>query len=275
MLKFGWRKELADFRDLTADSPEIKTILDKSDRLKATKAGLPLTMDLRPWCSPIEDQGNLGSCTANAGVGLLEYYQKRAFGKYLNASRLFLYKATRDLEGFNGDTGAYLRDVMKALVLFGVPPESYWPYDISKFDTEPSAFLYALANNYKSIKYYRLDPAGTLPGNTLINIKTQVAAGLPCMFGFTVYSSISYAAEIPFPTRNDSVLGGHAICCVGYDDNKTIGSQKGAMLIRNSWGTSWGNQGYGWLPYAYVTYGLASDFWTLVQANFVDTDLFK
>lgn len=275
MFKFGWRKDLPDVRDLTSDSPDIKTILDRSVPLKAARTTLPPTANLMAWCSPVEDQGDLGSCTANAGVALIEYYQKRAFGKYLNASRLFLYKATRNLEGFSGDTGAYLRDTMKALVLFGVPPESYWAYDVSKYDEEPSAFLYSMANNYKSVKYYRLDPAGTPLPTVLTNIKTQVAAGLPSMFGFTVYSSISNLAEIPYPTRGDSVLGGHAICCVGYDDTKVIGAQKGALLIRNSWGKGWGNQGYGWLPYAYVTSGLASDFWTLVQATFVDTDLFK
>ena len=275
MFKFGWKKDLPDFRDYSLESPEIKSILDKSVPIKAVKATPPVTADLRPWCSPIEDQGQLGSCTANAGMGLIEYFEKRAYGKYIDGSRLFLYKATRDLDGVTGDTGAYLRDVMKALVLFGIPPESYWPYNIAKFDVEPTAFLYSLAQNYKAVKYFRLDPAGTPLPTVLSNIKTQVAAGLPSMFGFTVYSSISNAAEIPFPTKSETVLGGHAICCVGYDDNKVIGTQKGALLIRNSWGTTWGAQGYGWLPYAYVLQGLATDFWTLVQANFVDTDLFR
>lgn len=275
MFKFGWKRDLPDLRDLTIESPEIKTIIDKSDKVKAARARLPLTMDLKSWCAPIENQGDLGSCTANAGVGLLEYYEKRAFGKYINASRLFLYKTTRNLMGVTGDYGAYLRDTMKAMVLFGVPPESHWAYNVSTFDDEPNAFLYSLAGNYKSLKYFKLDPAGTSPATLLNNIKTQIAAGLPSMFGFTVYSSISNSPEIPFPTRGEYVLGGHAVCCVGYDDNKAVGTQKGALLIRNSWGTSWGNQGYGWLPYTYVTQGLAVDFWSLTQANFVDTDLFK
>lgn len=275
MFKFGWRKDLPDFRDFTIDSTVIKDIIDKSNKIKATKVSLPVSIDLRSYCSPIEDQGNLGSCTANAGVGLLEYYERRAFGKYLNASRLFLYKTTRNLMGITGDHGAYLRDTIKAMTMFGVPPESYWSYNINAFDNEPSSFVYSLANNYKSIKYFRLDPAGTSYSTVLTNVKTQAAAGLPCMFGFTVYSNISNAGEIPFPSRGDSVLGGHAVCCVGYDDNKVIGSQKGALLIRNSWGNSWGYSGYGWLPYSYITQGLASDFWSLTQASFVDTDLFK
>ena len=81
--------------------------------------------------------------------------------------------------------------------------------------------------------------------------------------------------EIPFPTAGDTVQGGHAVLAVGYDDAKKIGSAKGALLIRNSWGTGWGAEGYGWLPYDYVLKGLANDFWSLVQADFVDTDLFK
>ena len=177
--------------------------------------------------------------------------------------------------GVTGVYGAYLRDTMKAMVLFGVPPESYWAYDTAKFDDEPTAFLYSLASNYKSIKYFKLDPPGTPPATVLSNIKTQIAAGFPSMFGFTVYSSISNAAEIPFPVKGNTILGGHAILAVGFDDNKLIGTQKGALLIRNSWGTSWGSSGYGWLPFAYVLQGLAVDFWTLVQSSFVDTDLFK
>jgi C1A family cysteine protease len=210
---------------------------------------------------------------------MLEYYQRRAFGKHIDASRLFLYKVTRNLLGWNGDTGAYLRDTMKALVMCGVPPEHYWPYDIAKYDEEPTAFLYALGDNYEAVKYYRLDPAGTTRAQRLEAIKANLAAGLPSMFGFTVYSSIPASGdgkgEIPYPTTGDTVQGGHAVLAVGYDDARKIGTAKGALLIRNSWGTAWGAAGYGWLPYAYVLKGLANDFWALVQADFVDTDLFK
>lgn len=241
--------------------------------LEAVKSGT--SVNLRPWCSPVEDQGNLGSCTANACVGLVEYYQNRAFGKYLNASRLFVYKATRNLLGFTGDSGAYLRSTMKALTLFGVPPEQYWAYNVSKFDTEPPAFAYAFADNYKAIKYYRLDNVGMTPDQVLASVKTKIAAGLPCAFGFSVYSSISNSPDIPFPKARDTLLGGHAVCAVGFDVSRKIGSDTGALLIRNSWGTSWGDQGYGWLPFTYVTRGLSSDFWNLIQESFVDTDIFK
>jgi C1A family cysteine protease len=110
-------------------------------------------------------------------------------------------------------------------------------------------------------------------------VKTKLAGRLPSMFGFTVYSSIpgigAGTGDIPFPQAGDKVEGGHAVMTVGYDDAKKIGAKTGALLIRNSWGTKWGEQGYGWLPYAYVESGLAVDFWSLVRAEFVDSDLFK
>jgi C1A family cysteine protease len=278
-LGMGWQRDLPDFRDHTAQADEVAQILAKSKPLRAAVKKAPASVDLRQWCSPIENQGSLGSCTANAGVGLLEYFERRAFGKHLDGSRLFLYKATRNLLGWTGDQGAYLRSTMKAMVLFGVPPEAYWAYKVTKFDDEPPAYCYAFAQNYKALKYYRLDPPATPTSQLLAAIKTNLAAGLPSMFGFTVYSSIPPVGdgkgEIPFPKKGDTVEGGHAIVAVGYDDAKAIGKTKGALLIRNSWGTNWGVQGYGWLPYAYVESGLAVDFWSLVQADFVDTDLFK
>lgn len=274
----GYLRDLPDIRDLTPASDKVEAILKKSKALKAAVKAAPAAVDLRAWCSPIEDQKSLGSCTAHAGVGLLEYYQRRAFGKHVDASRLFLYKVTRNLLGWKGDTGAYLRTTMKALVMTGVPPEQYWPYVMSKYEEEPGAFLYALGSRYDAIKYYRLDPAGTAPTAVLASVKTYLAAGLPSMFGFTVYSSIPGSGdgkgEIPFPKAGDKVEGGHAVMTVGYDDAKKIGSTKGALLIRNSWGTGWGAAGYGWLPYEYVLRGLANDFWSLVQAEFVDTALF-
>ena len=156
---------------------------------------------MRAWCSPVEDQGSLGSCTAQAGAGVVEYYENRAFGKYIDASRLFLYKVTRNLLHWTGDTGAFLRSTMGALVLFGAPPEEYWPYEISDFDIEPTAFCYAFAQNYQTIKYFRHDPPGTAKNILLNRIKSYLAAGHPSMFGFTVYSSISQANKTGYLTR--------------------------------------------------------------------------
>ena len=146
--RMGWRPDLPDLRDYTFEHDNIKPMLEKMGIVESVKK-LPDTADLRKWCSPVEDQKNLGSCTANAGVGLVEYFERKAFGKHIDASRLFLYKTTRRLMGLKGDSGADLRSTMAALVLFGVPPERYWPYTdkTPDFDKEPDTFCYACAEN--------------------------------------------------------------------------------------------------------------------------------
>ncbi len=283
-LAMGWLRDYPDMRDYTPEHDSIAPVLKKTRARKPTKKGGAPTADLRPWCPPIEDQGSLGSCTANAGVGLLEYFERRAFGKHIDASRLFLYKVTRSLLHWTGDTGAFLRSTMGGMALFGVPPEEYWPYKEAQFDAEPPAFCYSFAQNYHALKYYRLDPSGTTADALLGSIKTNLAAGLPSMFGFTVYNSIGQAAStgmIPFPASGERVAGGHAVCAMGYDDSLKIQNSspggiqtKGALLIRNSWGTGWGLAGYGWLPYDYVLSGLAVDWWSLLKSEWIDTGNF-
>jgi C1A family cysteine protease len=282
----GWLPDYPDFRDYTAgEKGPVKPLLAKVGVAKRAKANLPASADLRSWCSPVENQESLGSCTANAAAGLIEYFERRAFGKHLDASRLFLYKATRNMLHWTGDTGAFLRSTMGALVLFGVPPEEYWPYTVAAFDQEPPAFCYAFAQNYQAISYYRLDPPGTAPSSLVNAIKTNLAGGLPSIFGFTVYGSYTQAATtglMPYPTPGEKIVGGHAVLAVGYDDKLKIKNTnpngietKGALLIRNSWGTGWGSGGYGWLPYDYVLKGLAVDWWSLIKSEWVDTGAFK
>ncbi len=294
----GWLPDYPDFRDYTEETEEIKTILKSSKSAKSGQAAkknkkssaitaskLPASVDLRQWCSPIEDQGDLGSCTAQAGAGVIEYYERKAFGRHTDTSRLFLYKTTRNLMKAKGDTGGYLRTTIGAMVLFGVPPEEYWPYtdDEKKFDKEPNAFTYAFAANFQTIKYFRHDPPDRTPAKVLTQLKTYLAKGHPAMYGFTVYNSIDQAEEtgrIPYPSKKERIEGGHAIVAVGYndkikiknthDDKETIG----ALLIRNSWGKSWGEEGYGWLPYDYVRKGLAEDFWSILKKEWIDTDAF-
>ncbi len=301
--KLGWLPDLPDYRDhdMETDSvprhllrlnrhQTVKGMMGQIERQSSTAAGrtlsapaLPASVDLRRWCSPIEDQGQLGSCTAHSAAALIEYYERRAFGSHIDISRLFLYKVTRNLLNWTSDTGAYLRTTMEAMVLFGVPPEEYFPYDPANVDVEPSAFCYSFAQNYQTLSYFRLDAARTTRPALLKQIKTNLTNGIPAMFGFTVFNSIGSAAKtgrIPFPVKTDRREGGHAVAAVGYDDDLVIRhpfsdlEMKGAILIRNSWSKEWGEEGYGWLPYEYVLHHLAVDWWTVLKQEWVDTNQF-
>lgn len=278
--KMGWLPDYPDIHDYSSAHKLIKPLL-----AKVRGNALPDMVNLMEWCPPIEDQRGLGSCTAQAGIALVEYYQKRAFGDYIDGSRLFLYKTTRNLIHFVGDTGAYLRSTMGALVLFGVPPEEYYPYTDKKpdFDREPPAFCYAFAQNYQAIKYFRIDVPGRTTVDHLQQTKIFLANGFPQMFGFTVYSSIRDVGgdgKIFYP-YNERAIGGHALVIVGYNDSMAIENPRGgettigAYLVRNSWGNGWGQGGYGWLPYKYVLSGLARDFWAIIKNEWIETKNFR
>ena len=299
----GWIPDVPTINDYTLDTESVTHLIAKTSLARRVVdtmgAGMPRStvdkggtvavaapaaaptalaaqVDLRQFCSLIEDQGQYGSCTANAAVALVEYFEKRAFNKYIDASRMFVWKTTHDLMGISGNTGAYIRTTMEALVLFGTPPEAFWSYDAQHFDIEPTAFCYAFADNYKAIQYVRLDPATLTPAQVLENVRMMLNSGFPAMFGLPVYPEFDHPVQgkVAFPAPTSRSRGGHAICAVGYDDDLMIGPDKGALLVRNSWGKTWGLDGYGWLSYKYVTAGLTADWWTLIKEKWVDTGRF-
>jgi C1A family cysteine protease len=281
----GWLPPMPDLRDYSADEPAIKAMAKKLGIHATAEKPIPDKMDLRKWCSPIENQLTIGSCSAHAGTAMVEYFQKRANGTYIPSSRLFLYKTTRNLMQVTGDTGAWLRSVMGALALCGVAPEKFWPYKIEDYDKEPPAFLYAIADNYEALKYFCHDATKSKigPDAVLASVKKYLAAGIPSMFGIWGFNSINNTdvkGGIPYPCPGESAQWGHAIATVGYDDTKKIKNTQcgaettGALLIRNSWGKEWGEDGYGWLPYEYVLNKLAIDFWSILGMEWIDTKNF-
>lgn len=270
----GWLRDNPDHRDHIAGAHDFINDFHRRSALPLLDGKLPAEVDLSEYCSPIEYQGTLGSCTAHTGTALLEYFENRAYGAYTRASRLFLYKAARDLAQATGDVGAQLRTIMKAMVQFGIPPEQYWPYVIEEFDKEPTAFCYSYAANFKSIVYYRLD-ANDVTGQDLVDqIKRYLASGYPSMFGFSLYNRGNDKGEFAYPGPKQKLIGGHALVNVGYDDSRSIDDEVGAFKVRNSWGTDWGDKGYGWLPYKYAAAGLAADFWSLLRAEYLDEGAF-
>lgn len=264
----GWMRDLPDHRDYIIDQhPDTAGWFNPTDRAGVpdlVRADPPPVVDLTQWCSPIEDQGRLGSCTAQAVIGICEFLQRRRGGMHIDASRLFNYKVARNMMGWVGDTGMYIRVSMQSLNVFGVPPERYWPHVVADFDQEPPAFVYSYAQRFRAINYYRLDRSGRSGEELAAMVKRVLVYRYPVVFGFMVYSYGNEDGEFPMPDPGQRPYGGHAVVAVGYDDTRVIGDSVGALKIRNSWGTDWGQDGYGWLPYDYVVRGLSADFWVLI-----------
>lgn len=246
--KYHWVRDVPDTRDHLYVPPQLTT-------------SPPAIVDLRSNCSAIEDQGNLGSCTGNAIAGIVEYLCRRA-RKTTVVSRLFIYYQERVLEGtVNYDNGAYIRDGIKACNQTGVPTEALWPYDINKFAYRPTQAAYTNAATRKAVAYQKCA--------NFAAVKAAMVQGYPVVVGFDVYSSFesgswwlpSGSGMMPYPnTRTESLLGGHAVALVGYDDSKS------AFIARNSWGTSWGKSGYFYMPYQVIqNTSMSSDFWIITS----------
>jgi C1A family cysteine protease len=224
---------------------------------------MPSTVSLRQQMPPVYDQGQLGSCTANSVGAVLEFNELRQKeGDAATPSRLFIYYNERAMEGtIAQDSGAEIRDGIKSVAQLGAPPETLWPYDITKFARKPPAAAYRAGVKHQAIRYARVSQA-------TIAIQSVLAAGFPISFGFTVYESfesdVGANGVVPMPQPDEKTLGGHAVVAVGY---KTIRGQL-YFECRNSWGPGWADQGYFWMPASYITSAsLARDFWVIEQVE--------
>jgi C1A family cysteine protease len=247
--RYGWRP----------DSPDMRDYLLAVEPAKA----LPRTISLRAQMPPVYDQGQLGSCTANSIGAILEFNElKQGEDGAATPSRLFIYYNERAMEGtVTQDSGAEIRDGIKSVAQLGAPPETDWPYVITKFARKPPARAYKDALKHEAIRYARVP-------QTEMGIQNVLAAGYPISFGFTVYESFESDVDskgvVPMPQPGETVMGGHAVVAVGY---KHI---KGQLYFecRNSWGPDWADHGYFWLPASYATStSLARDFWVIEQVE--------
>jgi C1A family cysteine protease len=263
---FGWLRDLPDPRDVAPDDPVAQSLYRG---LKPASPGKAKKVDWSEYFLPVRDQLGLNACSTHACAGLAEYFERRSSGVATEGSRLFLYQSARRLARGAGASEADLRTTLKALARFGLPPERLWPYHPERVHAEPDPFLYAYSRDYQSLIYIRLDSVGITGDEVLRNIRDHLAAGFPSAFGFSAFRSLSQEPDIPCPTKFDAVQGGGAAVAVGYDDTRRIRSTKGALRVRSPWGEDWGDDGYGWLPYAYVQEHLAVDFWTLMRPDWL------
>lgn len=276
----GWQPDLPDARDYTFRHPDVLSLLWRLS--PSPRKTLPDAVDLRSdgegeYFSPPGDQGSLNSSSAFAVLSLVEYFERRIHGRTFEGSKRFLYKVTRNRIAKSvdkiADNGADLRTTLKVLTQFGVPPEEYFPYDVQRGHEEPNAFLYGLAKPFPELRYFRLDEPNSNGEATWATLKSFLAAGFPIAFGFTVPSTLTSDASIPYRPDFDIPRGGQAAVAVGYKINK-FGRGLDGLLARCSWGNQWGDNGNGWLPVAFIRKQLARDFWSIISEDWLDSEEF-
>jgi hypothetical protein len=261
----GWQRDFVDLRDFNAS-----THARRLDTLRPLFS-IPEQIDWREYLPEAEDQLSLPAGAAHACVAAIQYFTQRATGCFIRPSRLFVHLTGERLL-FAGERCPSLRTSWKAIARFGAPPERLLPYCVELQDAP--AFAYGFQRDFAELVYLRIAERGQSHEAALEQVRRWLAAGFVLTFGVPLYSSVSAEADMPFPTRFDALCGGQALLAVGYDDQKRIRSDKGALLVRNSWGVGWGDKGYGWLPYTYISEGLAADFWTVLHPLWLDPNEF-
>jgi C1A family cysteine protease len=223
---------------------------------------LPVVVDLRRHCPPVYDQLHLNSCPANAIAAALRYNELKEGRPHVSSpSRLFIYYNERVLAGAVGTNCAVpLRDGFRTIAKIGACPEALWPYLVRRFRRHPARRCYEPSQLHRAIAYYRIPRA-------VSQLRACLAEGFPFVMALAVHQSmmgrqVRRTGMVPAPTRRDPVRGGHAVLAVGYDHARRL------VTFRNSWGTAWGDGGYGYLPYAFFTSpSLTWDFWTMRRVS--------
>jgi C1A family cysteine protease len=257
-LGFGWEKDELDERDF--GWRHIKSFLARGRRGKR-----PRRVDhLLPYFPPVRDQGQQDSSTAFACLATVEYFQRRALGTLCERSKAFLYAMTREATRAANPRGLGIRNTLKALVRFGTPPEIYWPYTPQNCDqVAADDCWFASSGEFRGLCYARLDPPDASGKVVLKRTRIALGSGIPVVFGYEVHHLMSNSS--PFPLGKPFYTPGwQSVVACGYDDRRQC------LLIRNSWGSQWGTDGYGWLPYAYVIRDHAADFWVIFKPEWLE-----
>ncbi len=266
---YSWTPDLADHRDFSPRHRRTASLLAKLPSATAGEPPLPTKIDWRDRCPPVEREAGRTTSSTHACLALVEMLERCTSGRELALSRPFVeYNARRYAAG-RRECGLALRTVLKVIRRCGAPSEEYYPYDDAAVEGHPDAFAYSFQRSFRALRYLRLDDGQASGDVVLGRVRSFLAAGFPVTFGFSLHRSLADDGEIWFPKKRDSVVGGQAVVAVGYHDHVHLGSDRGALLVRNSWGHEWGDGGYGWLSYAYVTRRLATDYWTLIKRSWL------